>query len=232
MSKPRILLVEDEEAMIAGLEYALGKEGFEVVIARDGEAAIAAAREGAKRPDLVLLDLMLPKRSGFEVLQAIRSGGLAVPVIVLTAKEQEADKVRGFDLGADDYVTKPFGLAELLARIRARLRSRPGADAPAVPDRLTLGATTVDLKALTATRGGITEELSVREADMLRLLWKNAGATVPRRRFLQEVWGHEHAPVTRTVDQHVVKLRQKIEADPSNPRHIVTVVGIGYRLET
>jgi DNA-binding response OmpR family regulator len=232
MTNPRILLVEDEEAMIAGLEYALGKEGFEVVTARDGEAGIAAARDAARRPDLVLLDLMLPKRSGFEVLQALRQAGVQAPVIVLTAKGQEADKVRGFDLGADDYVTKPFGLAELLARIRARLRSRPGEQAAAVPERVALGGATVDFKALSVTRGGVTEELSVREADMLRLLWKNAGTTVPRRRFLQEVWGHERAPVTRTVDQHVVKLRQKIEPDPANPRHILTVVGIGYRLET
>jgi DNA-binding response OmpR family regulator len=223
----RILLVEDEEAMIAGLEYALAKEGFAVTIARDGEAGI---REGMRAAfDLVLLDLMLPKRSGFDVLQALRAKDATLPVIVLTAKGQEADKVRGFDLGADDYVTKPFGLAELLARIRARLRGRGTAEA--IPDVVTVGDAAVDFKAMSVRRGDATQALSLREADMLRLLWRHRGTTVARRRFLQEVWGHERAPTTRTVDQHVVKLRQKIEADPANPRHLLTVFGAGYRLE-
>jgi DNA-binding response OmpR family regulator len=222
----RLLLVEDEEAMIAGLEYALGREGFVVATARDGESGIAAAAKGGF--DLVLLDLMLPKRSGFDVLAAFRATDAETPVVVLTAKGQEADKVRAFDLGADDYVTKPFGLAELVARVRARLR-RAGAEA--VPDRLELGEAVVDLKAMTVARGGAREPLTLREADMLRLLWRNRGHTVPRRRFLKEVWGHERPPATRTVDQHVAKLRQKIEADPANPRLLLTVFGAGYRLE-
>jgi DNA-binding response OmpR family regulator len=221
---PRILIVEDEDAMIAGLDYALRKEGFEVVVAKDGEEGQRRAREGA---DLVLLDLMLPKRSGFDVLRSIREKDPSMPVILLTAKGQEADKVRGFDLGADDYVTKPFGLAELLARIRARLRrlSEP------VPVAVTIGDASLDLKALVVTRAGASAGLTLREADMVKLLWKNAGQTVPRRLFLKEVWGHQAPPATRTVDQHVAKLRQKIESDPANPRHILTVFGVGYRLE-
>ena len=225
--QPRILVVEDEEAMIAGLEYALSKEGFAVTVARDGTAGISEASKGGF--DLVLLDLMLPKRSGFEVLAALRAKDSETPVVVLTAKGQEADKVRGFDLGADDYVTKPFGLAELLARIRARLRGRSAAEA--VPEPMVLGAAVVSLKDLSVTRGAAVEPLSIREADMLKLLYRNRGQTVPRRRFLKDVWGHEGAPATRTVDQHVAKLRQKIEADPANPRHLLTVFGVGYRLE-
>lgn len=228
MTKPaRILLVEDEESMIAGLEYALTKEGFTVAVARDGDAALQASASGSF--DLMLLDLMLPKRSGFDVLKALRAAHADVPVILLTAKAQESDKVRGFDLGADDYVTKPFGLAELLARIRTRLRAR--ATSEAVPDQITLGAAIVDFKAMAVRRGAKSDAISVREADMLRLLWRHRGTTVPRRRFLQDVWGHERAPATRTVDQHVVKLRQKVEADPATPRHILTVFGVGYRLE-
>jgi DNA-binding response OmpR family regulator len=226
--RPRILLVEDEEAMIAGLEYALEKSGFEPSVARDGDAAAASLDRGGF--DLVLLDLMLPKRSGFDVLKGLRARDADTPVILLTAKGQEADKVRGFDLGADDYVTKPFGLAELLARIKARLRSRTGHEA--VPEVIVLGEATIDLKKLSVTRGASAEVLSLREADMLRLLFRNRGETVPRRRFLQEVWGHDRAPATRTVDQHVAKLRQKVEADPASPRHILTVFGVGYRLET
>jgi DNA-binding response OmpR family regulator len=225
-ARARLLIVEDEEAMVAGLEYALAKEGFEVAVARDGDAAAERLASGGF--DLVILDLMLPKRSGFDVLRGLRSRDPATPVILLTARGQEADKVRGFDLGADDYVTKPFGLAELVARIRARLRGAPGAR---VPERVEIGGAAVDFKGLTVTRAGAIEALSVREADMLRLLLRNAGQTVPRRRFLTEVWGHGRAPTTRTVDQHVVKLRQKVEADPSRPRHILTVFGEGYRLE-
>lgn len=226
--RPEILLVEDEEAMVAGLEYALSREGFAVTVARDGEAALRVLRE--RSPDLVLLDVMLPRRSGFDVLRTLRDEGRSVPVILLTAKGQEADKVRGFDLGADDYVAKPFGLAELLARIRARLRRREGERAGTL-ERFALGGALVDLKAMTVRRGKRTEALTLREADMLRLLYRERGRPVPRARFLEEVWGHDRFPTTRTVDQHVSKLRQKVEEDPAEPRHIVTVFGVGYRLE-
>jgi DNA-binding response OmpR family regulator len=224
----RILVVEDEETLAVGLEYALAREGFQVAVARDGEAALKAVQ--ASTPDLVLLDVMLPRRSGFEVLKTLREKGRAFPVILLTAKGQEVDKVRGLDLGADDYVTKPFGLAELLARIRARLRTQKD-PAETLPEKLTLGGALLDLRALTVRRGKKTEALTVREADMLRLLWRERGQAVSRARFLEEVWGHERFPTTRTVDQHIAKLRGKVEADPASPRHILTVFGLGYRLE-
>ena len=229
MSQPfRILVVEDEEAMIAGLEYALAKEGYAVEVARDGEAALVSLRSSA--PDLVLLDVMLPRRSGFDVLAALRREGRAVAVILLTARGQEIDKVRGFDLGADDYVTKPFSLAELLARIGARLRRRERG-AEEVPANLQLGSAHVDLGALRVELAGATHELSLREADMLRLLWRERGRPVTRERFLEEVWGQDRFPSTRTVDQHVAKLRQKIELEPGSPRHLLTAFGVGYRLE-
>ncbi|MCK6445585.1 MAG: response regulator transcription factor [Planctomycetes bacterium] len=224
----RILIVEDEPAMQAGLVYALKKEGYEVECVGDGERALDVARGSA--PDLVLLDVMLPKRSGFDVLAALRRDGRRVPVILLTAKGQEIDKVQGFDLGADDYVTKPFSLAELLARIRARLRRRAD-DAGEVPNELVLGSARVDLKRMAVERDAERFELSLREVDMLKLLWRERGRPVSRERFLEEVWGHERFPTTRTVDQHVVKLRQKLEADPANPKVLLTAFGVGYRLE-
>ncbi|MCC7011858.1 MAG: response regulator transcription factor [Planctomycetes bacterium] len=228
MARVRVLVVEDEEAMAVGLEYALVREGYEVAVARDGAAALEALRKSA--PDLVLLDVMLPRRSGFDVLAQLRRDGREVPVILLTAKNQEVDKLHGFDLGADDYVTKPFSLVELLARVRARLRRR-ASDAADVPEELVLGPARVDLRAMRVQLGTRTEELSLREVDMLKLLWRERGRPVSRERFLDEVWGHESFPTTRTVDQHVVKLRQKLEADPSNPVHLLTAFGVGYRLE-
>jgi DNA-binding response OmpR family regulator len=174
---------------------------------------------------------MLPRRSGFDVLASLRREGREVPVILLTAKSQEIDKVQGFDLGADDYVTKPFSLVELLARIRARLRRR-AAEAEDVPTEIVLGPARIDLRAMKVRRGGSVDELSLREVDMLKLLWRERGRPVSRERFLEEVWGHERFPTTRTVDQHMVKLRQKVEEDPSKPRHLLTAHGVGYRLET
>jgi DNA-binding response OmpR family regulator len=223
-----ILVVEDEDTMIAGLDYALKREGYDVSLAKDGESALAMLRTGA--PDLVLLDIMLPRRSGFDVLAALRREGRGVPVILLTAKGQEVDKVKGFDLGADDYVTKPFSLAELLARIRARLRRR-ASDSDDVPGTITLGTALVDLQGMRVRRGRASEELSLREADMLRLLWRERGRPVSRERFLEEVWGKDRFPTTRTVDQHVAKLRRKVEEDAARPKHVLTVFGVGYRLE-
>ena len=151
-------------------------------------------------------------------------------MILLTARGQEIDKVQGLDLGADDYVTKPFGLAELLARIRARLRER-AAQEDDVPERFELGAIEVDLGAMRVRRGEELVELTLREVEMLKLLWRERGKPVSRERFLDEVWGHAHFPTTRTVDQHVLKLRQKIELDPARPKHLLTAFGVGYRLE-
>jgi DNA-binding response OmpR family regulator len=224
--RARILVVEDEEAMIAGLEYALGKSGYEVEVARDGAAAATALKQASY--DLVLLDVMLPRKSGFDVLAGLRRDGRQTPVILLTAKNQELDKVRGFDLGADDYVTKPFSLAELEARIRARLRVATPLDEG--PNELELGPAKIDLRAMKVELDGRVEDLSVREVDMLRLLWRERGRPVSRERFLEVVWGHERFPTTRTVDQHMVKLRQKVERDPAEPRYLVTAFGVGYRL--
>lgn len=226
--KKKILVVEDEDALASGLEYGLAREGYDVVLARDGDSGLAAARRD--RFDLLILDVMMPKRSGFDVLATLRAEGSRVPVIMLTGKAQEADKLRGFDLGADDYVTKPFSLAELAARVRARLKSAPAA-ADVIPDVVLIGDARVDLAALRVTRGKKSEELSVREADMLRLLWRERGKAVPRRQFLAEVWLHDRVTTTRTVDQHMVKLRAKIEGNVDRPRHIVTVFGVGYRLD-
>lgn len=224
----RILVAEDEESIVAGLEYALRKEGYDVEVARDGEAALRRLRDAAC--DLVLLDVMMPKRSGFDVLAALRKERRTVPVILLTAKGQEADKVRGFDLGADDYVTKPFGLAELLARIRARLLRRPAGE-EAAPDAIQLGPVRVALKELRVDRGAASEPLTVKEADILRLLWRERGRPVSRQHFLEEVWKLDRRRATRTVDQTIARLRQKIEADPARPRHLLTIVGVGYRLD-
>jgi len=224
--RARILVVEDEEAMIAGLEYALGKSGYEVEVARDGAAAATALKQASY--DLVLLDVMLPRKSGFDVLAGLRRDGRQTPVILLTAKNQELDKVRGFDLGADDYVTKPFSLAELEARIRARLRVATPLDEG--PNELELGPAKIDLRAMKVELDGRVDDLSVREVDMLRLLWRERGRPVSRERFLEVVWGHERFPTTRTVDQHMVKLRQKVERDPAEPRYLVTAFGVGYRL--
>jgi DNA-binding response OmpR family regulator len=173
---------------------------------------------------------MLPRRSGLDVLATLRREGRNLPVILLTAKGEEGDKLKGFDLGADDYVTKPFSLAELLARVRVRLRER-SSQLDAVPNTLAIGPARVDLSALRVEVDGRTSELSLREADMLRLLWRERGKPVKRERFLDEVWRHDGFPTTRTVDQHMVKLRQKVERDPAEPKHLLTAFGIGYRLE-
>jgi DNA-binding response OmpR family regulator len=227
--QPCVLVVEDEDSMLAGIEYALAREGYEVLTARDGEAALKLLAERA--PDLVLLDLMLPRRSGYEVLQALRRDGRELPVIVVSARGEELDKVKGLDLGADDYVTKPFGLAELLARVRARLRRHARAE-EALPDAFLLGELRVDLRARQVERPDGPQDLTVREVDMLVLLWRERGQPVSRRRFLDEVWGVDGFPTTRTIDQHVARLRQKLEPDPARPVHLLTVHGVGYKLAT
>lgn len=225
--KPRILVVEDEEALAVGLHHALTREGYEVELVRDGAAAQQALRDSSH--DLVLLDVMLPRKSGFEVLAQLRREGRSVPVVMLTSKNEEIDKVHGLDLGADDYMTKPFSLAELLARVRARLRRNATRDEDVV--ELQLGPARIDLRAMRVELDGRIDELSLREVDMLKLLWRERGRPVARERFLEEVWGHERFPTTRTVDQHMVKLRQKVERDPAEPKHLLTAFGVGYRLE-
>lgn len=226
----RILIVEDNRNLGDGLRSNLEIEGHEVEVVRDGRTGLDRARAG--RPDLVILDLMLPKMDGFRVLQALRREGHEVPVLILSARGEEADKVRGLRLGAEDYLTKPFGLLELLARVEGLLRrgARAAGGAAAAPggtDRF--GAVVVDHGRRTVTRNGRPVELSPREFDLLAALLGRRGAVVSRSDLLREVWGYASGAVSRTVDTHVAELRRKLEEDPAAPRHILTVRKIGYR---
>jgi DNA-binding response OmpR family regulator len=220
----RILIVDDEPQMVRGLEDNLRFEGYETVSARDGRAALAlAARES---PDLVLLDVMMPGMSGWDVCRELRAKGLEMPVIMLTARGEEADRVRGLEIGADDYVSKPFGLRELSARIRAVLR-RPGPRQTI--GELAFGDVRLDLRGRVASKGGREVKLTRKEFELLRYLVEFRGEVITRERLLDEVWGYDRFPTTRTVDTHVLRLRQKFEDDPERPRLIVTVHGQGYR---
>lgn len=221
----RVLVVEDDEAMAAGLRDGFELEGYEVRVERDGVAGLDAARDEA--PDLLVLDVMLPKMNGLEVLRILRSEGAELPVIMLTAKGQEIDKVLGLRLGADDYVTKPFGLLELLARVEALLRrSGPGRRAL---DDYTFGSIRVEMAAQAVYKGGRRLDLSPREFELLRYLIAHRGSVVRREELLDAVWGYDRPPLTRTVDVHVAKLRRKIEDDPAAPEFILTVHRVGYR---
>ena len=210
--------------MVRGLEDNLRFEGYQTVSATDGAAGVALAlREG---PDLVLLDIMMPRMSGWDVLRALRDKQLDIPVIMLTARGEEVDRVLGLELGADDYVTKPFALRELLARVRAVLR-RPGPR-----QRLTtyaFGDVRLHLRGRQVFRAGREVRMTRKEFDLLRYLVEHRGEVVTRDRLLDEVWGYERFPTTRTVDTHVLRLRQKLEPDPEHPAHILTVHGQGYR---
>ncbi len=223
----RILIVEDDEAMATALRDGFSFEGHEVSVARDGAAGLRQAT--SERPDLVILDVMLPKLSGIDVCKRLREQQLAVPVIMLTARGQEIDKVLGLRAGADDYVTKPFGFMELLARVEAVMRrARGGAPAPAGP--VVVGALTVDFSACTAQRDGAEIEISALELRLLQYFVAHRGQVLRREQLLQAVWGYEGDAVSRTVDVHVAKLRKKVEPRPEEPRHLLTVHGVGYRL--
>ncbi|HEX2095411.1 MAG TPA: response regulator transcription factor [Longimicrobiaceae bacterium] len=228
----RILVVEDNADLAYGLRNNLEIEGYEVEVADDGEAGLARAREAP--PDLVVLDLMLPRLDGFRVLKALRGEGSEVPVLILTARGEEADKVLGFRLGADDYVTKPFGVLELLARVAALLRrSRGGNGAPVreVAAVEHFGEVEVDPSSRAVRCGGGAVELTPKEFDLLMALLRRDGAVASRLELMREVWGHRAAVVSRTVDTHIAELRRKLERDPARPRHILTVWKAGYRLE-
>ncbi|HEV2150010.1 MAG TPA: response regulator transcription factor [Longimicrobiaceae bacterium] len=228
----RILVVEDNENLAFGLSTSLELEGHEVVVAADGPEGLRAARE--HRPDLLVLDLMLPGMDGYRVLKTLRDEGDEVPVLILTARGEEADKVLGFRLGADDYVTKPFGLLELLARVQALLRraGRTAAQtrAPA-PEVERFGEVEVSPASRSVRRRGEPVALTPKEFDLLLALVRRQGAVASRLELLQEVWGHRAAVMTRTVDMHVAELRRKLEDDPGEPRHILTVWKAGYRLQ-
>jgi two-component system alkaline phosphatase synthesis response regulator PhoP len=221
----KILIVEDEPDMLMGIQDNLQFEGYQVLTATDGIAALEIAANTC--PDLILLDLMLPKLNGYEVCKQLRAKGMDMPIIMLTAKSQEVDKILGLELGADDYITKPFSVRELLARVKAVLR-RPRRP-PQRIDTYQFGSVKVDFRKSVAIHNGVPHDLSHYEAEILRVLIVNKGEPISRNRLLDEVWGYELYPTTRTIDNHVVKLRQKVEDDPHNPTHIVTVHGMGYK---
>ena len=225
---PTILVIEDNEDLQRGLEINLVKEGYRVLRARTGEEGVEIVVADA--PDLVLLDVMLPGVSGIDVCREIRRRGNEVPIIFLTAKADVIDRVVGLETGADDYVVKPFSLPELLARIRARLRRpSPGSSHGAGLARYRFGDIEVDFERLVATRADQPLHLTPKECEVLRLLIRHRGQVVSRTRMLDEIWGYDSASTTRTVDTHILTLRQKIEHDPSSPRHILTLYGEGYK---
>jgi two-component system alkaline phosphatase synthesis response regulator PhoP len=220
----RLLLVEDEPGLVLTLTDRLAKEGYAVESSGDGESGLERA---SREPfDLVLLDVMLPRLGGFEVLRELRRRGREVPVIMLTARGQTVDKVVGLKLGADDYVTKPFEMIELLARIEAKLRRAPAA-APA--EGYQFGEVRVDFRRAEVTRRAEPLELSAREFQLLKYFIEHRGATLTREELLNEVWGYHAMPSTRTVDVHVAWLRQKIEPNPRHPQYVLTVHGMGYK---
>jgi two-component system alkaline phosphatase synthesis response regulator PhoP len=219
----RILIVEDEPNMVAGLRDNFEYEGYEVLTASDGAEGLGRALNDA--PDLVVLDVMMPKMSGLDVCKQLKAKRPAMPVIMLTARGQEVDKVVGLELGADDYVTKPFSIRELLARIKAVLRR-----AHSVPqERYAFGDVEVNLRTCQVTRAGKVLEFSAKEFDLLKYFLCHAGEALSRDRLLEKVWGYNSFPTTRTVDAHIVHLRQKLEAKPEEPRFILTIHGIGYK---
>ena len=218
----RVLIIEDNPDLAYGLRNNLEIEGYEVEVAADGARGLERAR--AARPELVILDLMLPEMDGFRVLRAMRAEELSMPVLILTARGEEADKVRGLKLGADDYVTKPFGLLELLARVEALLR-RPARRQP-----VRFGVIEIDRDTRSVTRDGASIELAPKEYDLLIALLDRDGAVVSRLDLMRRVWGYSDAVITRTIDTHVAELRRKLEDDPAKPRHILTVRKVGYRL--
>jgi DNA-binding response OmpR family regulator len=228
----QVLIIEDNPDLAFGLRRTLEFEGYDVLVEEDGAAGLAVAKE--EHPALVILDLMLPDMDGFRILRELRGEGSRVPVLVLTARGDEADVVMGFDSGADDYVTKPFSTLELLARVRALLRRggppRNGAGSTAVIARF--GDIEVDEDARTVTRGGELVQLTPKEFDLLLALLHRNGAVASRAELLEEVWHYRNTDVmTRTVDIHVAELRRKLEEDPSSPKHLLTVRKAGYRLE-
>jgi DNA-binding response OmpR family regulator len=221
---PRILIVDDEPEIVRGLEDNLRFEGYETLAATNGAEALDLATREA--PDLVLLDIMMPAMSGWDVCRELRRRAIDVPIVMLTARGEELDRVRGLELGADDYVTKPFSLRELLARVRAVLR-RPGPRARA--EALAFGEVRIQRRARRVFKAGAEVAMTRKEFDLLVYLVEHRGEVVTRERLLDEVWGYERFPTTRTVDTHVLRLRKKLEVDPDRPTWIVTVHAQGYR---
>jgi two-component system response regulator MtrA len=226
----RILIVEDNEDLAFGLRRTLEDEGYAVEVASDGLRGSQRARD--EKPDLVILDLMLPGMDGYRTLESIRGAGLQMPVIILTARGEEADKVHGFRVGADDYVTKPFGLSELLARVSAQLRrSRLPGGSAATSERYSFSDVEITPSARVVTKGGERVALTPREYDLLLALVQRPGVVLSRVTLLREVWGHQADVMTRTVDIHMGELRKKLEDVAAEPRHFVTVWKAGYRFD-
>lgn len=221
-----ILVVEDEADLLRGLRDNLAYEGYRVLTASDGEKGLALAVK--ERPDLVILDWMMPGMDGLTVCRELRARGHMVPVVFLTARGQEVDRVLGLEMGADDYITKPFSVRELAARLKAILRRAAGMAAR--PEKFTIGDLEVDASSFKARRGKKSIDLGRYEAELLRVLAQRKGQVVSRSDILNEVWGVDAYPTDRTVDNYIVKLRQKIERDPKKPRMLLTVHGAGYKL--
>ena len=221
----RILVIEDDVAILRGLKDNLLAEGYEVLTAEDGEEGYSLARE--QDPDLIILDLMLPTLSGYEICRKLRDDGDSVLILMLTARGEEADRVLGLDLGADDYVTKPFSVRELKARVRALLRRSDAQSAP--PDTLSFGDVVVDFPQYNARKGGSPVEMTPKEFGVLRYLAARSGDVVSRYELLEKVWGYGKFPSTRTVDNHLAALRAKLENDPADPRYLQTVHRVGYK---
>ncbi len=228
--KTKILVVEDDPHILLGLEEVLTSDGFEVAVCNRGDHAIAAVVR--HRPALLVLDVMLPGLSGYDICKQLRAKKMATPILMLTAKGQEIDKVVGLDLGADDYVTKPFGVSELLARIHALLR-RMGGNGPAVEQPQTpfqIGGAVIDPKTFQLKRGKAVEELTAKELKLLQLFSSHPSEVLSRDRLLNEVWGYGYYGTTRTLDQVIVQLRKKLGDNGDEPKHLMTVHGVGYKL--
>ncbi len=223
----KILLVEDDPAMQLGLKDNLEFEGYDVMVAGDGKQAYDTILENDY--DLVILDVMLPGMSGFDILKKSREKGVSVPVIMLTSKSEEIDKVLGLELGADDYVTKPFSLREVIARVKAVLRRNEGQGGGA-STKMTLGTIVIDFANYTAEANGVELSMTPKEYEVLKFLWTHRNKVVTRDQLLTNVWGYDESISTRTVDNFILRLRQKLESDPSHPRHIITIHGTGYKL--
>lgn len=229
-AKKKILLVEDEPGLVLTLRDRLNKEGYEVDTAMQGDQGLSMALTGIY--DLVVLDLMLPGKSGFDICRDLRQQRSPVPILIVTARDQVVDKVVGLKLGADDYLTKPFDTLELLARIEALLRRSAAAQSPEAASVHQVGTLRIDLRSTSAWRDGIRIDLSAREFELLRYFVSHPGETISRETLLKEVWGYAAPPNTRTVDVHIAWLRQKLELNPKQPKLILTVPGFGYRFAT
>jgi len=228
--KTKILIVEDDPHILLGLEEILKSEGFEVAVCNRGDQALGAVTKHS--PSLILLDVMLPGASGYDICKQLRGKKISTPILMLTAKGQEIDKVIGLDLGADDYVTKPFGVRELLARIHALLRRSQTAQKAEtlLEEAFQIGGAKIDPKTFQLQRNGDVEELTAKELKLLQLFYKSPGEVFSRDRLLNEVWGYNYYGTTRTLDQVIVQLRKKLGDNGDSPRHLLTVHGVGYKL--